>query len=77
MNQIRITIDSQRDLIKRQQGLLAQLETILKIQGDLIKEQGTLIDQLTRDRNEAMANLKTASAQWEIWRKQSGGFQTV
>lgn len=46
-------------------------ETVSKIQGDLLKEQGVLIDQLTRERDEAINNLKTASTQWEQWRKES------
>ena len=45
-------------------------DSIIKAQCDLIVLQGKLIDQLIKERDEAIYNLKIASLQWEIWRKE-------
>lgn len=46
-------------------------KTVCKIQGELLAEQGRLIDALTLEKDDAVRNLKTASDQWDQWRKQA------
>jgi hypothetical protein len=45
-------------------------ENIIRSQEVLLNQQAILISKLMCERDEARRNLETASAQWEVWRKQ-------
>jgi hypothetical protein len=55
------------NLIKEENRLT---ENVVLTQDNLINAQIELIGKIRQEREEAIRNLQTASAQWEVWRKQ-------